>query len=1267
MFKKLLSIALSAVTMVELIPRVPAIAEEAERYPYVFFASSEEDNAITINSNNICINGNIAANGTISSNAQYFNVNGTKTEHADEDPVLFFSKIESTYFKSHVETYFEDYFLNETNINVNIPIEVEGNIELNGNINITSGIKALNDITLSGNVENAYDSVICAETGDININTENINLNGLVYAPKGCVNITAQNLNINGVIIIADTIIINCPNLNANYNANMAEFIGSKNVSENDEELEIAAYGGQKNESDVYNIYWNTTIPDGTFDVQISDNGEEYSSIGNVVNTDSLEYHFTETFEKRYIKVVQTANDGKTSESVPFIVSYTENGFDTKFLDSDEDGLSDIYELKIGTDINSSDTDNDGLSDFREYVFTQTDPLIYDSVTKGIPDSDIDSDEDGLSNIDEFTRGTSPCNSDSDNDGLSDYDEIYIYNTDPLNSDSDGDGINDNSEIKLELDPNNASTNGIPDNEYVIPQNIEANSSVFSSINSEDSPYQLSVDILTNRDAENELEVNKSAYSAVIENDAMIGSSIDVDISDTCEPEKIVLKYDISEDYVQNRLNKYSSFEELQGIKRLNVFKFDEEQKMLKPVETEFDVSNDQLYAEVNETGTYCLMDMEIWFDELGVEIDEDTSDEETSTSYSLKLDDHVSIMSQESPKTYEFDGHKYEIIDHMDLTWSEAKEYCENIGGHLLTIASVQEQEFVEKNILVNAAKNAYWLGGYKDYNTWKWITGEHFFYSNWFKGINENQPDNWGGLEDKLSIYRLNNPKHKGKSANYWNDLNDSGIVGSESFFGVENIGFICEWESTAIPTEEYTLYYANNWKKVNLRGKLSPDNKIDSDGDTLTDWEEVDTSRLTWHSDGSFEFLRFNLSDVLTEISRFNKFKKLPLIYPAKEILYVPVLSDPSLVDTDGDGLDDEEETYYNTKQISADTDGDNLSDGEEIDLWFDPTDPNPDGDSYDDEEEKDNNTNPFVYDLNFEEAGEEWSKGVLLGDLETADNVPALLGHITGSFIPYIDGRDFIANVKNGDYKAAALNLFGLALDIFTGPIGAAYDVTKGFTKLSRFAAKYSDDAPKVVQAVTKASEYFPDAEKVIPDLAKVLPASALDDLADSVKNGDKITKSDYQKLSKIFEASGRDADEICGFIAKNADEINFKPEKLMDELIHSGKKFTLDKVEFVVKNSDGELMWLEYGDESKGLYHILYGSSKKAGHLKNFADRGIKDVKSFMYQIAQSTPIEKGERIGKNGRIEKYAQYVVDEQKYLLAYGENGFIVSFYPI
>jgi thiol-disulfide isomerase/thioredoxin len=64
-----------------------------------------------------------------------------------------------------------------------------------------------------------------------------------------------------------------------------------------------------------------------------------------------------------------------------------------------------------------------------------------------------DSDEDGLSNRQEKRLGTDPENADSDGDGLSDFDEVEIHGTDPLNVDSDGDSYEDGWEITEGTDP----------------------------------------------------------------------------------------------------------------------------------------------------------------------------------------------------------------------------------------------------------------------------------------------------------------------------------------------------------------------------------------------------------------------------------------------------------------------------------------------------------------------------------------------------------------------------------------------------------------------------------------------------------------------------------------------------------------------------------------------------------------------------------------------------------------------------------------------
>jgi len=54
--------------------------------------------------------------------------------------------------------------------------------------------------------------------------------------------------------------------------------------------------------------------------------------------------------------------------------------------DTDNDGLTDEEEKKLGTDAKSSDTDGDGLSDYNEIYKTKTDPKKYDTDGDGFPD-----------------------------------------------------------------------------------------------------------------------------------------------------------------------------------------------------------------------------------------------------------------------------------------------------------------------------------------------------------------------------------------------------------------------------------------------------------------------------------------------------------------------------------------------------------------------------------------------------------------------------------------------------------------------------------------------------------------------------------------------------------------------------------------------------------------------------------------------------------------------------------------------------------------
>ncbi len=908
--KHLLSGVLSAAMAFSAIPIVPAHADESTKsYPYMLFAASDAEGAITVNCGNFCANGNIATNGTIVSSGN-LNINGTITENAGKDMIYALKKLDYAYFSSdNVETHIDDYSYSETNININVPLEVGGTLELTGNINLNSGIKAVEDVNINGEVKNSNNAVICSETGDINIYTTNVNFNGLIYAPFGDIVIDSDNLNMNNAILIAQTITLDCPNVNANYNSTMAEIVGT----ESDTDIELFAFGSYDEDANVIDIEWQSNYGNSTYGIFCSDDNINYNHIATVTDSTEYQYFITDDFETRYFKVVLTTNYGEKIESVPFVVTKDEyDYYDVEFLDSDNDGLPDVLEIAIGTRPDLADTDGDTLTDYQEVYITGTDPTVYDSVIEGVSDADADCDSDGLSNSYEIELGSDPCSEFSDEDEFNDYDEVYIYGTDPSKTDTDDDGISDSSEIKLGLDPNDPQTFGIPDSEYSFYQVISADSKVLSEINTEGSPYTLSVELDTNMYAEDEITAEISGYSKAIENEAMLGNGVDIAISDVCNPENIVIKYTVKDTYLENTDGTFSSLPEFQGIRRLNVFKLDTETNMLLPIETQFDDDNNVLYAEVDEFGTYCIMDMEIWLKNIGVEY---KNDEDEISDITLNID-NINLLSDETsmPKTsYNFKGSTYAVYDITGMSWEEANAYCNSLGGHLVTITTSEEQAFINNNLLTNCANNLYWIGGKQVNSEWKWVTNENFYFTNWASG----EPTN---IANEYYIHMYGKKGRTDISIGQWNNTFNINDTVSSNFYASSHCGFICEWDDNNSANKTYDIFVPTKWKTITLDGELNAVNLIDTDSDSLTDWEEVNTDLLLWHDDGSFELPTFTVSAYMVNCSRYNTPIYDFLKYDTPPIKYLPILSDPTEEDSDGDDLYDGQAHYLSAQDFT-----------------------------------------------------------------------------------------------------------------------------------------------------------------------------------------------------------------------------------------------------------------------------------------------------------------------------------------------------------
>lgn len=114
------------------------------------------------------------------------------------------------------------------------------------------------------------------------------------------------------------------------------------------------------------------------------------------------------------------------------------------------------------------------------------------------------------------------------------------------------------------------------------------------------------------------------------------------------------------------------------------------------------------------------------------------------------------------------------------------------------------------------------------------------------------------------------------------------------------------------------------------------------------------------------------------------------------------------------------------------------------------------------------------------------------------------------------------------------------------------------------------------------------------------------------------------------------------------------------------------KFNLEEVVMTAKDTNENLVWLEKGNENKGLEHILNGSKTSPGHKEDFQNAfGVSEsnIPRFMKNVISNGNIVSEQKVSlpKGGQgIERI--YYVDGKHYLLTgVGTNGFIVTSYPV
>lgn len=145
---------------------------------------------------------------------------------------------------------------------------------------------------------------------------------------------------------------------------------------------------------------------------------------------------------------------------------------------------------------------------------------------------------------------------------------------------------------------------------------------------------------------------------------------------------------------------------------------------------------------------------------------------------------------SEDEKNVLEFGGHQYKLYNENSMTWEEANAFCEEQGGHLVTITSADEQDAIYQYAKQFDVHSDIWIGisDAEVEGDWShWITGEEVTFTNWGTG----EPDNYQGIEQDYGVICMEHKSGSGYDVQpgQWDDIAENGETASGFF--------ICEWE--------------------------------------------------------------------------------------------------------------------------------------------------------------------------------------------------------------------------------------------------------------------------------------------------------------------------------------------------------------------------------------------------------------------------------------------------------------------------------------